>query len=263
MEADLDSRLIDETTTYLSPEEELLVERMVDGEVSEEERRQIVNRLDETVDGWRFCALSFLEVQSFQEALKKRPQTNEASTLSEPSNPTSLGNKKRFSNKWRDRSFSAAAGFLVATIAIGGLVEFNGISQSTQTKPASIVIHETPSSDHANAELDVAVPIQREARDGGKLLADSITPQTVVLNNPAKGLSNITTPCLEIAHYDPEALQISNSTIPQEVVNHMYNVGGTINAHRDEYRFPLDGNRILIVPVDTYDVKSNGNQAIW
>ena len=66
-----------------------------------------------------------------------------------------------------------------------------------------------------------------------------------------------------VENYDPEAFQISSSAIPQEVVNHMYNVGGTIDAHRDEYRFPLDGNRVLIVPVDTYDVRSNGNQTIW
>ena len=258
-----DSRFVDDGTTSLSTKEELLIERLVDGELSDEERELIVNRLDETVDGWRFCALSFLEAQSFREALKKSPQLGETPALSNQSPSISQRNNKRFSSDWRVRSLSAAAGFLVATVAIGGVVKFSGYSSSDLPGPASVVFHEAPTSNRSNTEPNVAIPIQKEANANSKLLADSITPQTVVLNNPAKGLSNITTPCLEIAQYDPEDLQFSNSAIPQEVVNHMYNVGGTISSHRDEYRFPLDDNRILIVPVDTYNVKSNGNQAIW
>lgn len=264
MGATSDSLLVNDASTYLSPEEELLVERLVDGELSDEERELIVNRLDETVDGWRFCALSFLETQSFREALKKYPKGGGTSTLSSLVVPTTQKvNNKRLSKDWRALSFSAAAGFLVATVAIGGFIKYSSPSSSAQPKPAALVFHEESATNSLKTEPDVAFPVQKEANADGKLLADSITPQTVVLNNPAKGLSNITTPCLEIAQYDPEDLQITNSTIPQEVVNHMYNVGGTISAHRDEYRFPLDDNRILIVPVDTYDVKSNRNQVIW
>ena len=65
-----DSQISEDEKAFLSPEDELLIERLVDGELSDEEREDLLYRLDEKIDGWRFCALSFLEAQSFRSALK-------------------------------------------------------------------------------------------------------------------------------------------------------------------------------------------------
>ena len=48
-----------------------LIERLVDNELGEQERYDLLNYLDRTQDGWRNCALSFLEAQSFHSSLKK------------------------------------------------------------------------------------------------------------------------------------------------------------------------------------------------
>ncbi len=53
MNVHLDTQISDEVSTDFSAEDELLVERLVDGEATDEEREKIVYRLDETVDGWR------------------------------------------------------------------------------------------------------------------------------------------------------------------------------------------------------------------
>ena len=53
-------------SSTISEDDEILIERLVDGELSEEERRDLILRLDEMVDGWRFCALSFLEDREFE-----------------------------------------------------------------------------------------------------------------------------------------------------------------------------------------------------
>jgi hypothetical protein len=45
-----------------------LVDRLVDGELPEVERREFLQRLDSEPDGWRRCALAFLEAQSWREA---------------------------------------------------------------------------------------------------------------------------------------------------------------------------------------------------
>lgn len=42
---------------------------LVDGELSERQRSALLARLDKTPDGWRRCALAFLEAQSWQETL--------------------------------------------------------------------------------------------------------------------------------------------------------------------------------------------------
>ncbi len=47
----------------------ILLDLLVDGELSESERRELLLRLDHIPDGWRQCAIAFLESQCWQECL--------------------------------------------------------------------------------------------------------------------------------------------------------------------------------------------------
>ena len=42
---------------------------LVDGELDEKDRRELLSRLDHEPDGWRRCALAFLQAQAWQQAL--------------------------------------------------------------------------------------------------------------------------------------------------------------------------------------------------
>jgi hypothetical protein len=53
------------------PEDDLAFDRLVDGELSPAERRELLASLDDRPDGWRHCALSFLEAQSWREGLRQ------------------------------------------------------------------------------------------------------------------------------------------------------------------------------------------------
>jgi hypothetical protein len=46
-----------------------ILDRLVDGELAEIERREVLQTLERQPDGWRQCALAFLEAQSWGEAL--------------------------------------------------------------------------------------------------------------------------------------------------------------------------------------------------
>lgn len=46
------------------------LDMLVDGELSEAERRDVLSRLDAEPDGWRRCALAFLEGQSWRDAMR-------------------------------------------------------------------------------------------------------------------------------------------------------------------------------------------------
>jgi anti-sigma factor RsiW len=46
-----------------------LIDRLVDGELPDRERSALLLRLETEPDGWRRCALAFLEAQSWREAL--------------------------------------------------------------------------------------------------------------------------------------------------------------------------------------------------
>ena len=48
------------------------LDRLVDGELPDTQRRELLTSLEQQPDGWRQCALAFLEAQSWGEALEKR-----------------------------------------------------------------------------------------------------------------------------------------------------------------------------------------------
>ena len=47
-----------------------LLDRLVDGELDEPTRRRVIAALQREAGGWERCALSFLEAQAFQEAIR-------------------------------------------------------------------------------------------------------------------------------------------------------------------------------------------------
>jgi hypothetical protein len=50
------------------PVDDRLVDRLVDGELADAERRELLLRLEREADGWRRCALAFLEAQNWRQA---------------------------------------------------------------------------------------------------------------------------------------------------------------------------------------------------
>lgn len=61
----------------LTPEDERLLDLLVDGELDDTRRRQLLMTFEEKPSGWRRCALAFLEAQSwggsFKSLLQERP----------------------------------------------------------------------------------------------------------------------------------------------------------------------------------------------
>jgi hypothetical protein len=53
-----------------NPLEDRLIDRLVDGMLAGPERRAVLARLERDPDGWRRCALAFLEAQAWSEALR-------------------------------------------------------------------------------------------------------------------------------------------------------------------------------------------------
>lgn len=53
-----------------TPELETLVELLVDDELDAAERRALLERLDATDGGWKYCAIAFLEAQTYRKAFR-------------------------------------------------------------------------------------------------------------------------------------------------------------------------------------------------
>ena len=261
----------------LTPEEEILIERLVDDELNEEERDALFLRLEESVDGWRTCALRFLEAQAFRAALRDfdanlTPQVARASINADRYSKNA--GKKR---DWQGllKTFSAtAAGFLVAACFFGRFEE----STTTSTRPDSnvrLVQSEPTPSALENALADTLAEnerigsIRENASNASVPLKDSSIASVeidaidqsrlnnvveVKLNCPEQGLANVSIPCTECDRFDRVGFLTSNLDVPPNVAEELRRTGGIVASHRDERRFQLGDGRVLIIPVDTYNV---------
>lgn len=57
--------------THSNENENAMFDRLVDGELSAAERERLLASLDERADGWRHCALAFLEAQSWRAEMRQ------------------------------------------------------------------------------------------------------------------------------------------------------------------------------------------------
>ncbi|HEV8059755.1 MAG TPA: hypothetical protein VGP68_07770 [Gemmataceae bacterium] len=93
------------------------IDRLVDGELPDADRRALIQRFETEPDGWRRCALAFLEAQSWREALIP-------ATTAEPNLPPArVIPSRRTSYRWREAArLTALAASLLLTFALGWIL---------------------------------------------------------------------------------------------------------------------------------------------
>jgi hypothetical protein len=93
-----------------TPDDAIAIDRLIDGELDENERRELLRRLDTTPDGWRRCALAFLEAQEFAQAA--RAWTSDHAAVHTEPTPVVIHPKRK-----GDRLLRIAAAAMLASFA--------------------------------------------------------------------------------------------------------------------------------------------------
>ncbi len=150
----------------------LLFDRLVDGALSEAQRRELLAGLDSRPDGWRQCALAFLEAQSWGDELGR--MVRDPSGAREPSRAAAIGAVRptrveptgkpipRF-RRWQ-RPLMMAASFLV-TFSLGmGLQQWWPNSGDSTTNLVAVHPPATTNPPGANADVRMADLNVRDAR---------------------------------------------------------------------------------------------------
>ena len=65
----------------ISGNDDLRFDRLVDDELSDTERRQLLASLDDEPGGWRCCALAFLEAQAWRQTMRDVPRCGSAEAI--------------------------------------------------------------------------------------------------------------------------------------------------------------------------------------
>src|SRR5262245_15173523 len=108
--------------------EDILLDRLVDGELSGSERRQLLESFDKRPEGWRRCALAFLEAQSWREEMGQVAR-GLVSKTSKSKSPASSAPPGRKLNSWYSvATWLAMAACLLMAFGLGLIQREHGHS---------------------------------------------------------------------------------------------------------------------------------------
>ncbi len=240
------------------------LDRLVDGELSEGPRRQLLESLDQTPGGWRACALAFLEAQAWRTELRstaavaQRPPTPSAASVPQIQQaPRELGRRPP-SRIWRHRGSLAAmaASFLLALVA--GVTVRDGWRRPDASVPQSVEVDSTA------APLDIAAA--RPGRSVPAPLAGSPSSpiQMVTLGlpgDPQGSQRTIRVPAVKADRLDESLLRPDGASLPPNVLRALERMGYEVRHNRELCPVPLQDGGQLVLPVDQWEVQHSGKRA--
>jgi hypothetical protein len=232
-------------------------DRLADGELSESQRAELLASLDQEPDGWRRCAMAFLEAQCWKKELGGLRQSVPAGIQATITVPLSA---KRKSSPFglMGTIMSMAACFLLALGA--GIAwrhsnnrpgDFFGPAGSDQ------IAGKTPGQS-ATIPLDSEAAVAQAANPP----VNSAAPWQWVKLTPAgstDAAESIQLPALQRESIDQQWLQSLASPVPEEVVQALKRKGYEVQTMRQLMPMPLKDGRRLVVPVDQVELKYVGN----
>jgi hypothetical protein len=241
-----------------SPIDPRQLDMLVDGQLSEPARRELLARMDLEPGAWRRCALAFLEAQCWQESLA--PLARSASEPAQigkgdirllPERPaTELRSVPGFAQKVNVPFFRRpavlhwAAGLAVAA---SFLVAFGlGVVARPVWRPAAPRVEQVAGPGGAEAGLRGVLPV-------------SASPwRMVTLTSPDDPSDPIHLPAVERKRIDNKWLRSFPSALPSDVLRALERTGHAVQQSRELVPVPLEDGRRLVVPVDQVEVHSVG-----
>jgi hypothetical protein len=230
--------------------DDLDLDLLVDGELGDQGRGELLARLDRVPGGWRRCALAFLEAQSWTQDLKAIRQESPATAQVPRLAP------QRGSEQSRLRTVLAmAASFL---IALGLGAYFRGFWSRLETTAnlaqMAVTLPSMPQSGPSvpPGSVDSPGPVSPEIWQ---------TVALPVADGSGGSTESVPLPARVADHLDPQWLESFPPAMPRDVISALRESGHEVQQQRQLVPFPLQDGRRLVVPVDQVEVRYVGNAA--
>lgn len=219
-------------------DDERVLDRLVDGELTEGDRSELLAALDDEPGGWRRCALAFLESQAWREEFSRRAVASDErqpphfdAAIAPSTRQTKLGG-----------ALAIAAGLLVAFTA--GL--WSGRSELGGRAIASVAV---PGDDVADMPL---------VADDDAMAAPDVaeTPWQTLTVTPADGDENSQPLQLRIAgeHSTEGVMEAQRSALPLRLIDDLQRAGLQVSRHEQWVRVELSDGRRMILPVEEVSI---------
>ena len=228
---------------------------LVDGELGESARRDLLTRLDARPSGWRRCAMAFLEAQCWRQECRDFAR----GTTSELPTPR-VAARRSFPFGGGGTILAMAASFLIA-LGLGLMVRDMWRPGSPKgLKPIHVAAATPPS------EKPVPVPLLAKdlpPTDVQRPDSPSGPWQVVTVDTDGRpgGSGTIRVPAIESNNFDEQWLRSLPAAMPGDVRQALQRTGHRVRQHRQLVPLPMKDGRRLVVPVDQFEVYYLGNPA--
>jgi hypothetical protein len=239
------------------PADSRAIDRLVDGELAASEERSLLAALEFQPDGWRRCALAFLEARAWKNELTAVTRGEIAPINGTPvvlsahaamNNDAKLARPPTSSAPWvRGMAMAASIGLaFVLGVAVRG--HWNGAASS---QLAAVADEQGTNPGQASRGVGTALGT-------GAPAADQPTITMTVFDNQGSIERQLKIPVVEADTFDPRWLQRPPSAIPQELASALRRSGHSVEEQRLYVPVLLDDGRQAIIPLDQAEVRFVG-----
>jgi len=246
----------------------LVLDRLVDGELTDAEERAVIAQLSQTPDGWRRCALAFLEARCWQRAAQhvqelSDPQQNLAKPprakppLTQPpldeARPSRIANKRdtvsksRLSIHWPG-ALALCALFLLA-FGVGTLLPSPWNRSSQPEGPSGAV----PLVDSA---AQPTAPVHMVAQDQPVNSEDLLLGNVTFVDNSG---SQFDVPVYDWNEQFAEELMYGSQNLSPEFLQQLKR--HQVRSHQSYVPVRLKDGRRVVVPVQKFEIVPVGGTA--
>jgi len=255
----------------LSGDDDRRFDLLVDGELNESQRRELLEALDQEPGGWRRCALAFLEAQCWKQELGAGlPSADRNAAVSAVRSgqharaPETPASRPAGRQAWRFRHFGTplamAISFLVA-LYLGTRWQQMWYDRGAASTSGNSIADNRQSGSPAQRPSDSQTRLAENKQPAGP---SSGPWRTVTLSLPAgpEGQSrSIELPAVERQDIDEAWLQSLPPALPPDVIRALERTGYQFRQHRALVPLEMKDGRQLVVPIDQVEVHYVGNQA--
>jgi hypothetical protein len=223
--------------------EDILLDRLVDGELSGNERRQLLESFDKRPEGWRRCALAFLEAQSWREEMGQvaRGIVSETGAPKSPALSVPPSGKTSWSSI---ATWLAMAACLFLAFGLGLMHRERGPSvaggsSAPSGQVAKSALPSQPSSPKNSTRGDAVTLFVKD--DGGRM-------------------QPVRVPLVDASTLDKELGMKFQTGVPDDIRNQLQNDGYAVKSKRQYAPLWLENGRPMILPVEDTNIVPVSNR---
>lgn len=219
--------------------DDLLLERLVDGELTEAEYRNLLAELDQRHDGWRRCAMAFLEDQAWGRELRGvRRQLDEPIVR-----PTRISRIRWAWNFGGFLTLACAASFLLMYLLATSVIQF----RNSQVAPKGDLVARAPANGKSDTVLADSSPAENANMSVGEYVVDGPSGRIQMPIYPAN---------------DPRAGMVMDerASMPVEFMRDVQRSGYEVERQR-QWAIGEDAGNSVLVPIEELQIRPISGQS--